>query len=138
MNERERQRLLDSTQRKSGTIGEEIPETVTVQGREVDLREFVFECKRLEAVPDEERERIEEMERKLKRERLARKQRIADDDITYEEGERLVDVIRGLDRAINALEGLDSPSLSEELRRKRIRDAEKLLSLVEQATSPER
>jgi hypothetical protein len=138
MNERERQRLLDSTQRKSGTIGEEIPETVTVQGSEVDLREFVFECKRLEAVPDEERERIEEMERKLKRERLARKQRIADDDITYEEGERLVDVIRGLDRAINALEGLDSPSLSEELRRKRIRDAEKLLSLVEQATSPGR
>jgi len=134
MNERERQRLLDSTQRKSGTIGEEIPETVTVQGSEVDLREFVFECKRLKAVPDEERERIEEMERKLKRERLARKQRIADDDITYEEGERLVDVIRGLDRAINALEGLDSPSLSEELRRKRIRDAEKLLSLVEQAT----
>ena len=134
MNERERQRLLDSTQRKSGTIGEEIPETVTVRGSEVDLREFVFECKRLEAVPDEERERIEEMERKLKRERLARKQRIADDDITYEEGERLVDVIRGLDRAINALEGLDSPSLSEELRRKRIRDAEKLLSLVEQAT----
>jgi hypothetical protein len=138
MNERERQRLLDSTQRKSGTIGEEIPETVTVQGNEVDLREFVFECKRLKAVPDEERERIEEMERKLKRERLARKQRIADDDITYEEGERLVDVIRGLDRAINALEGLDSPSLSEELRRKRIRDAEKLLSLVEQATSPGR
>ena len=138
MNERERQRLLDSTQRKSGTIGEEIPETVTVRGSEVDLREFVFECKRLEAVPDEERERIEEMERKLKRERLARKQRIADDDITYEEGERLVDVIRGLDRAINALEGLDSPSLSEELRRKRIRDAEKLLSLVEQATSPGR
>ena len=138
MNERERQRLLDSTQRKSGTIGEEIPETVTVQGSEVDLREFVFECKRLKAVPDEERERIEEMERKLKRERLARKQRIADDDITYEEGERLVDVIRGLDRAINALEGLDSPSLSEELRRKRIRDAEKLLSLVEQATSPGR
>ncbi|PSP70004.1 hypothetical protein BRC79_03125 [Halobacteriales archaeon QH_8_67_27] len=134
MNERERQRLLDSTQRKSGTIGEEIPETVTVQGSEVDLREFVFECKRLKAVPDEERERIEEMERKLKRERLARKQRIADDDITYEEGERLVDVIRGLDRALNALEGLDSPSLSEELRRKRIRDAEKLLSLVEQAT----
>ena len=138
MNERERQRLLDSTQRKSGTIGEEIPETVTVQGSEVDLREFVFECKHLEAVPDEERERIEEMEQKLKRERLARKQRIADDDITYEEGERLVDVIRGLDRAINALEGLDSPSLSEELRRKRIRDAEKLLSLVEQATSPGR
>lgn len=134
MNERERQRLLDSTQRKSGTVGEQIPETVTVQGTEVELREFVFECKRLESIPDDERERIEEMKTALKRERLARKQRIADDDISYEAGERLVDVIRGLDRAINALEGLDSPSLSEELRRKQIRDAEKLLSLIDQAT----
>jgi len=134
MNERERQRLLDSTQRKSGTIGQQIPETVTVQGTEVELREFVFECKRLESIPDDERERIEEMKTALKRERLARKQRIADDDISYEAGERLVDVIRGLDRAINALEGLDSPSLSEELRRKQIRDAEKLLSLIDQAT----
>jgi len=133
MNDHERQRLLDATRRQTGTIGEEIPETVTVQGADVDLREFVFECQRLEAIPESERDRIEEMKRRLKRERLARRQRIADEDITYEEGERLVDSIRGLDRAINALEGLDEPSLSEELRRKQIKDAEKLLTLIEQA-----
>lgn len=131
MNDRERQRLLDATRRQSGTIGAEIPETVTVQGEEVDLTEFVFECKRLDSVPETERERIEEMKTLLRRERLARKQRIADEDISYEEGEQLVDSIRGLDRAINALEGLDTPSLSEELRRKRLEDARDLLDLIE-------
>lgn len=133
MNDRERQRLLDATRRQTGTIGEQIPDTVTVQGAEVDLTEFVFECQRLEAIPESERDRIEEMKRKLKRERLARTQRIAEDDISSEEGERLVDSIRGLDRAINALEGLDEPSLSEELRRKTIKDAEKLIALMDQA-----
>ncbi|WP_436909835.1 DUF5788 family protein [Halosimplex marinum] len=132
MNDRERQRLLDATRRQSGTIGERIPETVTVEGEELPLREFVFECKRLEGVPESERERIEETKRRLQRERLSRKQRIADGDITREEGEALVDEIRGLDRAINALEGLDEPDYGEQLRRKKIRDAEKLLSLIAQ------
>ncbi|QPV63383.1 hypothetical protein I7X12_01745 [Halosimplex litoreum] len=132
MNDRERQRLLDATRRQSGTIGERIPETVTVQGDAFPLREFVFECKRLDAVPESERERIEETERRLQRERLARKQRIEDGDISQEEGEALVDSIRGLDRAINALEGLDEPRYSEQLRRKKIEDAEELLSLIEQ------
>jgi len=132
MNDRERQRLLDATRRQSGTIGERIPETVTVQSEELPLREFVFECKRLDAVPESERERIEETKRRLQRERLARKQRIEDGDIDRAEGEALVDDIRGLDRAINALEGLDEPDYAEQLRRKQIEDAEKLLSLIEQ------
>lgn len=132
MNERERKRLLDKADRNSGTIGADLPETVTVQGTEVDLREFVFECKRLDSIPEDERERLEEMKRRLKRERLARKQRIAEDDISREEGERLVEDIRGIDRAITALEGVDSPSYSETLRQKEMQDARRLLSLVEQ------
>ncbi|WP_235853644.1 DUF5788 family protein [Halosimplex salinum] len=130
--ERKRQRLLDKSRRRSGTIGTDLPETITVQGTDVDLREFVFECQRLEAIPEDERERIEEMKNRLRRERLARRQRIAEDDITEAEAERLVDSISGLDRAINALEGLDEPSYTEQLRRKKIEDAEKLLSLIEQ------
>jgi hypothetical protein len=132
MAEYERKRLLDKTRRNSGTIGADLPETVTVQGTEVDLREFVFECKRLETIPEEERERLEEMKRRLKRERLARKQRIAEDDVSRETAEGLVEDIRGIDRAITALEGIDSPSYSETLRRKELQDARRLLSLVEQ------
>jgi hypothetical protein len=132
MNERERKRLLDEARRKSGTIGTELPETVTVQGTDVELREFVFECKRLETIPEDERDRLEEMKRKLKRERLARKQRIAEADISRETGEELVESIRGIDRALTALEGIDSPSYSTKLREKRKHDARRLLSLVEQ------
>jgi hypothetical protein len=132
MNERERKRLLDEARRKSGTIGTELPETVTVQGTDVELREFVFECKRLETIPEDERDRLEEMKRKLKRERLARKQRIAEADISRETGEELVESIRGIDRALTALEGIDSPSYSTKLREKRKQDARRLLSLVEQ------
>jgi len=132
MNERERKRLLDKARRKSGTIGTELPETVTVQGTEVELREFVFECTRLDTVPEDERERLEEMKRQLKRERLARKQRIAEADISYETGAELVESIRGIDRALTALEGVDSPSYSTKLREKQKQDARRLLSLVEQ------
>lgn len=130
MKDRRRQRLIDKIRRPSGTIGEEIPDEITVQGTTIDLNEFVFECERLDTIPDTEHDRIDEMRTKLQRERLERKHRIARDDISYEEGELLVGSIYGIDRALNALEGLDSPGLEEELRRKKLEDARELLSLI--------
>ncbi|KZN25332.1 hypothetical protein A4G99_02170 [Haladaptatus sp. R4] len=130
MNERQRERLLDEVDRPSGTIGKRIPEKITIQGTTVDLNAFVFECKRLETIPDGERDRIEEVKRQLKRERLERKHRIERDDISYVEGEQLVESIRGIDRAYNALEGLDSPSIGEQMRRKKLDDARELMTLV--------
>ena len=131
MNERQRQRLLQRTRRRSGLVGEDLPEEIDVQGTTVELNAFVFDCKRLEAVPDDERERIEEMKTQLKRERLERRQRIERGDISYEEGERLVESIRGIERALNALEGIDSPSIGEEIRRKKIADADRLRALID-------
>ncbi|SFS07073.1 hypothetical protein SAMN05216559_3149 [Halomicrobium zhouii] len=130
MNERKRQRLVDKVRRPSGTIGEEIPDEITIQGATIDLNEFVFECERLDTVPESERERIDEMKTKLQRERLERKHRIARDEISCEEGERLVRSIYGIDRALNALDGLDSPGIEEELRQKKLEDARELLSLI--------
>lgn len=130
MNERERRGLLDEINRSSATVGKAIPDELTVQGTTVDLKEFVFECKRLETIPDSERERIEALERKLRRERLGRKQRIEREDVTVEEGERLVRSIHGIDRALNALDGLDSPGIGEKLRRKKLEDARELRDLI--------
>lgn len=130
MNERQRRQLLERTRRPSATLGGEIPEEITVQGTTVDLNQFVFECKRLETIPEDERERIEEVKTKLRRERLERKRRIERDEIRYEEGERLVRTIHGIDRALNALEGLDSPDIEEQIRRKKIEDARELLALL--------
>jgi hypothetical protein len=107
-----------------------MPDEITVEGRTVDLRELLFECDRLEAIPESERERLEAAKAALRRERLERKQRIARDEVDYEEGERLVGVIRGLDRALTALEGLDEPDIGEELRQKRLEDARELLTLI--------
>jgi hypothetical protein len=130
VNDRQRERLLDRVRRPSSAIGAEMPDEITVEGRTVDLRELLFECDRLEAIPESERERLEAAKAALRRERLERKQRIARDEVDYEEGERLVGVIRGLDRALTALEGLDEPDIGEELRQKRLEDARELLTLI--------
>lgn len=133
MNEQERDRLLDRVHRPSGTLGREIPDEITIQGSSIDVKAFVFECNRLETIPEDTREEVDELKTELRRERLERKQRIARDDISYEEGERLVASIRGIDRAINALEDLDAPDIGEQLRQKKMADARELLTLIRQA-----
>ena len=107
-----------------------MPDELAVQGTTIDVKEFVFECKRLDTVPDSERERVEEVKTMLRRERLERKQRVEREDITHEEGERLVESIHGIDRALNALEGLETPDIGEELRQKKLEGARELLSLI--------
>ncbi len=106
MKQFERKQLLERIERESATVGASIPDQITVQGEEIDLREFVFEIRRRDTVPRGERERVENAKRNLRRERLQRKQRIEDGDITREEGERLAEAIIGLDRALNELENL--------------------------------
>jgi hypothetical protein len=53
MNEQERQRLLDRIRRPSGTIGKKMPDELTILGTTVDLNAFVFECKRLDTIPED-------------------------------------------------------------------------------------
>ena len=130
MNDRQRRRLLDDVRRSSGALGKEMPDELAVQGTTIDVKAFVFECKRLDTVPDSERERVEEVKTMLRRERLERKQRVEREDITHEEGEELVESIHGIDRALDALEGLDTPEIGEELRQKELDDARELLSLI--------
>lgn len=130
MNDRQRERLLDRVRRPSSAIGAEMPDEITVEGTTVDLTELLFECDRLDGIPESERGRLEDAIAALRRERLRRKQRIVRGEVTYEEGERLAESIRGIDRALAALEGLEEPSVGEQLREKELEDARELLSLV--------
>lgn len=132
MDERERERLLARIDRGSSTLGAELPETVEIGGETVALREFVFECERIDAVPEAQRDRIEELLSGLRRERLRRRQAIRDDEVDRETAESYVETIRGLERAISALEGLTEPEYAEAVRRERLSNARKLLSLVRQ------
>jgi hypothetical protein len=135
--EYERKQLLERLDREGSTIGVDIPERITVQGEPVDLREFVFEIKRMESVPPGERDRVQSAKSNLRRERLARRGRIEEDDLSYAEAEELVESILGIDRALNALESLGPTDLEAEARRREVADRKRWMSFLKQVLGQE-
>ncbi|MCU4925612.1 DUF5788 family protein [Halobacteria archaeon AArc-dxtr1] len=129
----ERKQLLERVERESATVGADIPETITVQGEEIDLREFVFEIKRRETIPSGERERVERAKRNLRRERRERLDRIEEADIDFETGEELARTIVGIDRALNALQQLGPTDLEREQQAKQAADTKRWMSFLKQA-----
>lgn len=127
----ERKQLLERLDREGATIGTRIPEQVTVQGEEVPLRDFVFEVKRRESVPPGDRERVDRAKKNLRRERLQRRQRIErEDDLSYEEGEALVESILGISRALHALEQLEPTDLEEAAAQQETADQQRWMSFL--------
>lgn len=137
MQEYERKQLLAKLDREGATVGADIPDRITVQGEEIDLREFVFEIKRRETIPSGERERVDRAKKNLRRERLQRKQRIEEGDIPYDEGERLVESIIGIERALNALESLSPTDIEQEEQRKEMADRKRWMNFLKQALGQE-
>ncbi len=133
MREFERKQLLERIEREGATVGASIPDEVEVQGETVALQEFVFETKKRETVPSGERERVKRAKKNLRRERLQRKQRVEDDDISYEEGERLVESVVGIDRALNALEQLGPTDLEAEVEATEAADRKRWMNFLQQA-----
>ena len=133
MREFERKQLLERIEREGATVGASIPEEVEVQGETVALQKFVFETRKRETVPPGERERVERAKKNLRRERLQRKQRIEEADISYEEGERLVKSVVGIDRALNALEQLGQTDLEAEVEAKEAADRKRWMNFLRQA-----
>jgi len=135
--EYQRKQLLERVDREGATIGAEIPESIEVQGETIDLREFVFEIKRRETIPAGERERVERAKKNLRRERLGRRQRIEEGGVSHEEGERLVESIVGIDRALNALEQLRPVDLEQEAERTEAADRKRWMSFLREALGRE-
>ncbi|MFD1634847.1 DUF5788 family protein [Haloplanus ruber] len=137
MKEFERKQLLERVNREAATVGATIPETIDVQGEEVDLQEFVFEIKRRDTVPQGERERVEQAKRNLRRERLERLEPIEDGEVSYAEGERLVESIIGIDRALNALEALGTADLEHEAEAQEAADRKRWMKFLRKALGHE-
>jgi hypothetical protein len=133
MDEADRERLLAKISSRSATIGHQLPERVTVQGTEMNLREFVYETESLEHLPPGERERIESVRQQLHEERNACKRRLeTDETLSREEGEALAQKIIGLDRALNALRNLHRQGeFAKEARRQELEDADRWISFVD-------
>jgi hypothetical protein len=133
----QRKQLLERIERDSATVGVDIPDEITIQGEELDLHEFVFEIRRRETVPSGERDRVERAKKNLRRERLQRRQRIEDEDISFEEGERLADAIIGIDRALNALEQLGTVDIEQEAKRQEAADQKRWMNFLKKALGNE-
>jgi hypothetical protein len=139
MREFERKQLLERVEREGSTLGADIPDEIEVQGETVELHQFVFEVKRRDTVPPGERERVEEAKRNLRRERLQRKQRLEDEEteLTYEEGEELVESIIGIDRALEALQSLGPANIEQEAQAKEAADKKRWMKFLKQALGRE-
>ena len=137
MQEFERKRLLERIEREGATVGAAIPDEITVQDEEIDLQSFVFEIKRRETVPRGERERVTQAKKNLRRERLQRKQRLEDGDVSYERGEELADAIIGIDRALNALEQLGPANIEQEAEAQETADKKRWMSFLRKALGHE-
>ena len=129
----ERKQLLERIGRDSSTLGVDIPDRIEIQGETVRLREFVFEIKRRETVPEGERERVEQAKRNLRRERLERKALIEAGEISFEEGERIASAIIGIDRALEALESLGPESVAAAAKRQEAADTKRWMKFLKQA-----
>lgn len=134
MEEFERKTLIERIGREGATVGASIPEAIEVQGEEIDLREWVFEIRRLDRVPPGTREQVEQAKKNLRRERLERKQRIEHGDVSFEEGEALARSIVGIDRALNALESLGrDDDIEAKARAQQMADQKRWMKFLKQA-----
>jgi hypothetical protein len=131
--EYQRKQLLERVDREGATVGATIPEEIEIQGESVELRSFVFEIKRREAVPPGERDRVERAKRNLRRERLQRRQRLEEGAVSYQEGQRLVEAIVGIDRALEALESLGAGDIESEREAQEVADRKRWMSFLRQA-----
>jgi hypothetical protein len=124
--------LLERLDREGATIGKSVPEEITVQGELVALREFVFEMNRFDSIPTQERDRVEQAKKNLRRERLQRRQQIERGDVSFEDGEELVESILGIDRALNALENLGPTDVAGEEQAKEAADRKRWMKFLRQ------
>ncbi|WP_435098023.1 DUF5788 family protein [Halarchaeum sp. P4] len=138
MKEYERKQLLERVGRESATVGATIPDEVALDGETFPLREFVFEMKRVDSVPAERREEVEDAKRNLRRARRERMDRLEEAELDYSEGETLAEEIIGIDRALNALESLGSETdIEREMQAKETADQKRWYNFLQKALGHE-
>ena len=99
MNDAEREKILKRVNRQSATVGASIPETISMDGEEIELKEFLVETRKIETLPPETSEFVSRARQRFAAEREKRVDRLKNDQLTSEEAEQLADEIIGIDRA---------------------------------------
>lgn len=131
MDDAVREKLLRRVNRQGATVGASLPETVTVDGEELPLAEFVVETRKVPGVPPESRELLANAKRTLRGERARRLERLESEPIDRETAETLADEIIGIDRALNSLENIRQPDYGESSRAAAIDDHKRWLGFLD-------
>jgi len=132
LSEQRRAELLEWVGREGATVGHRIPETVTIEGETVELREFVWETKRQGAVPPEYHDEVGRVRAELQRGRDRRKERLEEESLTVEQAEALADSIVGLDRAVVALSNLYESDFASDASNADVEDHKRWLAFIDQ------
>jgi len=134
VSEKRREELLARVKRRTATIGQRIPESITIDGDPFELRTFVMETKSQGAIPPERRESVREVRNTLTRERNRRLKRLKNDTLTETEATDLADTILGLERALTALGNLSEPSFEQRSEDAAIEGTRRWVNFVDQLT----
>ena len=132
VSEQRRSELLDRISKRGATIGEQIPEEVTVDDQTIALRSFVWETKKQGVVPPEKRESVQQVRATLNRERDRLKNRLRTKAVSPDEAEELADTIVGIDRAISALKSLREPDLQQHTHEEYVESNRRWVNFIDQ------
>jgi hypothetical protein len=82
---------------------------------------------------------VQQAKKNLRRERLQRRQRLENDwaEMSWAEGEKVVEAIIGLDRALNALESLGPTNIEAEADAKDAADKKRWMNFLKKALGRE-
>lgn len=127
-----RTELLERISRRGSTIGERIPEAITIDGQEIALRSFVWETKKQGVVPPDKRDSVQRVRSTLKGERDRLKNRLKDEPLSASEAESTADTIVGIDRAIAALKSLREPDLEQHVHEEYVNSNKRWMNFINQ------
>ncbi len=122
--------LLERIDRDGATVGQSIPESLTVGERTIDLRAFVAAVTN----GDRDPETVQSVIADLRRERRRRRERLETAELSRSAGRELADSILGIDRALTVLESAGEPDIEAEIERQRVADRKRWRSFVEGVT----
>lgn len=134
MDDSERTALLQQVNKQSATVGASIPETVPIQGTEIELAEFIIETRGIEQLPPESESVLAEAKRAFRTARAERVEQIESAELDREQAEAIADEIVGIDRALNALETIRHPDFGDQSQAETVEDYKRWLGFVAELT----
>ncbi|ELZ39292.1 DUF5788 family protein [Halorubrum tebenquichense] len=128
----EREALLDRVNSQSATVGASVPDEIEIDGNPVDLSAFIVETRKVDAVPPATDRKVTAARERLRTERERRVERLETAALNRETAESIAEEVIGIDRALNALEGIRRPGFADEHHADSLESHERWLAFVDQ------